>query len=296
MAKTIGVIVQDVKQETDAHVREHENKVKSVFLHAAGIISIAAIAGAILQYLYNTGYYAVYHISKECIVINLQKYLKFSTILFLVIQLVPNYLIMNKNYIVLNKTGIDVKRYIIGLTIILAGVLGLNLFSVIPLWVIGVTVLLLSISLELVHIRWKNIDSKLNKRITRWQEKKTRERLVEDRIWFSYAPSWIGLIALLLVFAPSYGELQAKAKKEYQLFTVNDESYAVVVDLNDKVIAEKASVDSNILSIDTERYLYVKKDAIAFTNASFEDVILSSHKNMADELPVDETTLENNEP
>jgi len=75
MGKTFGDIVQDAKNETDAYVQAHSRTVKSIFSQVAGFISIAAIARAIFQYLYKTGYYSIYGISKDCIVINLQKYL-----------------------------------------------------------------------------------------------------------------------------------------------------------------------------------------------------------------------------
>lgn len=276
MGKTFGDIVQDAKNETDAYVQAHSRTVKSIFSQVAGIISIAAIAGAIFQYLYNTGYYSIYGISKDCIVINLQKYLKFSSTLFLVLQLVPRYRALNHRYIVAKKTGVDIMRFIIGLSIILSIFLCLNLLTILPLWMVATALLLASGLLELVNVRKKNIDSLLNQKVTRWQEKKTKERLVDDRIWLAYSPAWIGIIVLFLLLTPLYGESQAKHKTEYQLFLKNDETYAVVVDLNDRVIAEKASIEGDELAIDTGLYVYFDKDEIAFVNKAFKSVILRS--------------------
>lgn len=136
-------------------------------------------------------------------------------------------------------------RFIIGLSIILSILLCLNLLTTLPLWMIATALLLASGLLEFVNVRKKNTDSLLNQKVTRWQEKKTKERLVEDRMWLTYSPAWIGLIVLLLLFTPLYGESQATHKTEYQLFSKNDEAYAVVVDLNDRVIAEKANIEGD---------------------------------------------------
>lgn len=276
MEKTLGDIVQDVKKETDIHVQAHSRTMKSILSQVAGIISIAAIAGAVLQYLYNTGYYSVYGVSKECIVINLQKYLKFSSTLYLVLQSVPPYHALNKKNTVTGKTGFDMARFTMGLSIFVAIFLCLNLLTTLPLWMVATALLLASGLLEFVNVRKKNIDSLLNQKVTRWQEKKTKGRLVEDRMWLTYSPAWIGLIVILLLLTPLYGKLQAKKKTEYQMFSKNDETYAVVLDINDRVIAEKASIEDDVITIDSEYYVFFDKDGIAFTNKTYESVILHS--------------------
>ena len=67
----------------------------------------------------------------------------------------------------------------------------------------------------------------------------------------------------------------ARSTDCFQVFDYKDEQYAVIIDFEDAIIAQKASIDNKDIALDITQYLYLDKDGLEFSCHEFEKVVRS---------------------
>lgn len=101
------------------------------------------------------------------------------------------------------------------------------------------------------------------------------EDMIETSIFNTYYIGYgLCVLALVVVLAPTFGEINARALRKYQSFIYEKEQYVVIIDYSDRMLAQRARIDQNMLYIDTSEYCYFSKENIHFVYNTYDDVII----------------------
>ena len=104
--------------------------------------------------------------------------------------------------------------------------------------------------------------------------------MVNDRFFYScFYKGGLFIIVLAITIVPYLGKLSAKAKREYQIITVDDASYAVIFTEADRYLVQSATVQGEELTIDTSSFKYFDKDAGEVRYLQFDEVALEKTDN-----------------
>lgn len=118
------------------------------------------------------------------------------------------------------------------------------------------------------------------------------EDTVQDSIFAAYYIKYgIFAIALPFVVAPMMGQFSANAQREYQTCVVNDMTYAVVVDYEDKVLVQQAIEQGEMLQIDTSSFTYFDKKNIVLRYKEYTSVSIGPLEE--DDQPINQNNLWN---
>lgn len=68
------------------------------------------------------------------------------------------------------------------------------------------------------------------------------------------------------------GEISSLARRDYQTYTSDGKTYAVIVDLDDEVISQRAEIQGNVLNIAVNEYTYHSKEGKSFTYTKYSEI------------------------
>lgn len=271
-------------------IRENERRsAKKTFENIAAIISILAIFLSIVLYAYNYGYCKVFNLPVHCVPIDLKRYLPFAINIVSMLLYILYYATHYKTDKVLEKNRINIMRIFYGFAIVLYFInynLINNVIGTIWTFIISLT---LPLIIELMLYRLKQ--PRKNKPVNENEHKTLLEDSVYDMLLYnSYIKPGTFILILTVTLASPFGQLKAKAADQYQTFSCNNTLYAVVVDYDEKVLAQEAIETEKTLTIKTDYYLYIPKDTVTFSYNKYDDVIISastekegSNENTSDE-------------
>ena len=250
------------------------NKGKELFEHSATYISTLAIVMIIVLYAYYTGYLRQYNVPLECMKLDLKSYIPLAT-QFIVLSIWGlNYISYAKADKLMKKNRFHFLRVFYGVLIISVLLYYNHLNKVFG----SITVVFISIGIpvavELLHYFFSR--PARNKIISSIEFNMLVEDFTYNNIFNTFFfRCGIFIIMFLVILAPIVGSLSAKSRSVYQVCENNGTKYAVIIDYDDRVLAEKVSEVENKLSIDTSSYHYFLKDDMTFENKEYEKVIIN---------------------
>ncbi|MBQ5991438.1 MAG: hypothetical protein IJL62_02705 [Clostridia bacterium] len=284
--------MKDVAIEAESITRPFEEKTKKqrkfVVENATAIIAFLTIGLLIILFAYNKGFYGVYNVPVECIPVDLKSYLPIAiqgiSVLVWVIMIISYF----KTDIALNRYKFNFVRVLYGhmvlMNIMIANnynillnkveiaipstnrvfPLGRILFIIIPAFV--------SIGVELIILFLRK--PRKNTNLSKQEFAMKRHDFVFSRFFRSYYKGWIFIFVMAVLAVPILGKLSAKAKREYQIITVDEATYAVIFTETDRFLVQSATVQDKLLMIDTSSFRYYDKDAGDVRYLQFDEVVL----------------------
>ena len=250
---TKGAVFREAREKIKPVINETEGKKNKLFENVAAIISLAVIVFSIVLYAYNTGYCRVFNLPPEVMSLDMKRFLPLAVQLFGITTFLLSYISSLKADRALKKNCFNLTRILWGACIVLH-FLSANNFTVwIGNWWSFLLALLIPLLAE-VMLYWAKRPKK-DRKVDEVAHQIVLEDAVHDSIFYTYYFKYgIFLVVLPMVFAPMLGEFSAKAQREYQTCVVQEVTYAVIVDYEDKALVQHAVVQENALQIDTGSY------------------------------------------
>lgn len=298
LQKEPSMTMKDVVIEAESIAKpfEEESKKKRSYLikNATAIIAFLTVGLLIILYAFNTGYYGIFSIPVECISVDLKSYIPVAIQVIGLAMLIIRYISLVKTDVALQENTINPIRIFYGAIVlisiitynhyhILLDTIRINLPTInkyIPVGMILVFVIPIAISigaeLYIYLLRKPRKNTKLNR-----QEYTMRKKdMVNDRFFYSYFyKGGLFIIVLAITIVPYLGKLSAKAKREYQIITVEDASYAVIFTEADRYLVQSATVQGKKLTINTSSFQYFDKDVGEVRYLQFDEVAIEKTDN-----------------
>lgn len=246
---------------------------KKLLEHTGAIISISIVVLTLALYAYNKGYCSVYNLPPECMPLNITSYLPLALQLCCITIYLLTYISSLKTTKILNKNRISLIRILYGWFIIH------TLFNNIQTFVGGPWFLLIALAIpivvEILFVLKKRQHKNRNKRITPIEYNIMLDNMIETSIFNTYYIGYgLCVLVLVVVLAPTFGEINARTLREYQSFIYEKEQYVVIIDYSDRMLAQRVRVEQNTLYIDASEYCYLSKENIHFVYNVYDDVII----------------------
>lgn len=264
-------IFREAQEKIKPIINEIEGRKKKLIENAAVIISSSVIALSIILYAFNKGYCEVFNLPTEVMSLDMTRLLPLAFqilsiaiyILFYISSLKADR-VLKRNRFSLGRTG--------WLFLIISHFFSVNnVPAVIGRWWSLLLICLISVMVEIVRYRAKKL--KKAAKVTEAEHQLVMEDTVQESIFATYYIR-CGIFAIVLPFviAPVLGEFSANAERNYQTCIVNEITYAVVVDYEDKVLVQQAAEQNGTLQIDTSSYTYFDKKEIVLQYKEYTSV------------------------
>jgi hypothetical protein len=264
----------DAAKEAQNLTKDFEEKVKSkekkFIENAAVIISVATIVLFIVLYAYSTGYYQVYGIPSNYFKMDLMMYLPVAIQICGLFMWMTYYFGSWKTDRVLKKNKINLLRIFWGFTIIMY-ILDSN--GIIRSWSLLCSVII-AVIVEVVNYLTPKIKLNKNMELSGVEYKYKVEDMTDDRIQFIVFRKGVFIVILLVLFAPSWGQLKAINRTDYEIFDVEEETYVVIVDYQETALVQNAQMQGAELLIDTAIYKIIDKKDIDIKYKKFDRVTI----------------------
>lgn len=268
---TKGDIFREAQEKIKPITSEIEGRKKKLVENAAVIISFSAIALSVILYAFNTGYCKVFNLPAEVMSLDMTQLLPLVFQILSIATFILLYISSLKTDRALKRNRFNLVRILWGAYIISRFFSVNNVPSVIGKWWYLILTGLIPIVVEAM-IYWIKKPKKAQK-VTVAEHQIVLEDTVRDSIFATYYIKY-GIFAIVLPFAvaPMLGQFSASAQREYQTCVVNEITYAVVVDYEDKVLVQQAAEQNGTLQIDTSSYTYFDKKDIVLQYAEYASV------------------------
>lgn len=221
----------------------------------------------IVLYAYYSGYYKVFNIPENYYILDLRTYLSAAVQLCGVYVYFTHYFSAVKTDQILRKKRFNWSRIFWGVIMVWYILNANNMSRGLPLIFLCIP-LLLEVFL---YIRKKPFKDKV---ISDAEYTVMLEDYINTRIQGRFFIHGL-IIVLIVLIAPLWGELKANVKNEYEMLEVDNVSYAIIVDYQDKAVVQKATVSGNDIIIDTENYMLIDKENIIINNCQFNKAIIN---------------------
>jgi len=264
-------VFREAQEKIKPITNEVEVRKKKLVENAAVIISFSVIALSIILYAFNTGYCKVFNLPTEVMSLDMTRLLPLVFQILSIATFILLYISSLKADCALKKNRFNLVRIIWGAYIVSHFFSVNNVPSVIGKWWNLLLIYLIPIMVE-VMIYWAKKPKKIAK-VTEAEHRTVLEDTVQDSIFATYYIKY-GIFAIVLPFvvAPMMGQFSANAQREYQTCVVNDMTYAVVVDYEDKVLVQQAIEQGEMLQIDTSSFTYFDKKNIVLRYKEYTSV------------------------
>lgn len=255
---------------------EEEKKKKRTYLfsNAATYISIFVIVLSVVLYSYNKGYSSVYCIPVNTIPIDVKRYIPVAVQVLGVTTWILYYVSTVQQERTLKKRKYNLLRVMYGYTVLSVLMTYNNIDQFLgTIWRIAIP-LVVSVVTELALFYLHK--PKKSKAIDEITYKIRTEDYVFDRILSTYLGRYgIGVLVIAVILAQPVGRLSARAKCDYQIFTCDYKTYAVIVEYDDKVLAQEIIENEDTLSIDVSSYKYIEKNGLKLIYKKYENVVFT---------------------
>ena len=257
--------------------KKHEEKYKDIVKHSALIITLLTIFSIIVLYAYNTGVLGKYNIPNNYISINLQSYIPIIMNFCGIYYMCVLYCVQWKTDEIFNKKGFNFLKLLYAELIFFTVVNWLGFEGKVS----AIVSLLVPIVFELIlHFATKKQKESKNEEITDEQLYKQKvESYVHDSLSFLfYNKKGLCFLIIAIILAPSLGTMYANNKIDYEIISIEENNYAIIVDYLDGAVVQKAQINKNELIIDTTSYQLISKENINIEYKEFEKVTLKGAK------------------
>lgn len=290
------IVEKAIKAVAPVAQRE-EKRIKGAIENIAIITTMITIGAYVVMYAYKVGYYMRFNIPAACVRVDLKDYLPLLLLIGSMSLCALWYIIELKSDQVLNKRGFNILRIFYGFAIVSEILRRIGIFHLVPSWAFFLISISLSVLIEglICFIRRKKTRTKQKEGSPIMQEVVFENTVHSIFIHRYYIRTGIFILALASSLGPLAGQLIAEAKKDFQMFQINEASYAVIEDYGDSVISQRAIIDGDNLSINTSSYLYSQKDGIKFEYYTFDSVCKekSDHGKEVEDENKDPVIMEN---
>lgn len=270
-----GNILQPFREEQ----RDRHGK---LLTHAGTIISVFVVVASIILFNYNLGYSRTYNLPVNSMSISMTNLLPLAAQICGGGILIITYIRHLLSDRLLGKTKYSIMRLFYGFLFCLCLIVANQFQTILGRFFSIIISLAVSAFVELcVYLYGRKIYGSKKDNVA--IDKLTYDFLVEEYVFSSAFPGYrnsiiAAIIIAAIMLASSFGLLSAKAKREYSVFDYENESYAVIIDYNDKVLAQKILLSDDSMEIDTNTYYYYQKENIEFALVKFEDVKINKQE------------------
>lgn len=254
---------------------EKEKKRKHLLNNAAAYTTIMVIVLSAALYSFNSGYSSVYNIPVSAMPVNLKSYIPVTVQFIGVTTWILYYISTIQQEKALKRRKYNLMRVMYGFTVI-SVLMEYNHIDRYFKTVFRIAIpLIISLIVELaLYYRRRPVK---NKTIDELTYRMRTEDYVFDRILYSYLVRYgICILVLAVIFARPYGRLSANAKSDYQVFTFHHRMYAVILEYDDRVLAQEVTNDDDTLSIDITDYRYIDKSGLKLHYKEYDSVVLQA--------------------
>lgn len=272
-------IIIEAQEKIKPITNEVEGRKKKLIENAAVIISFSVIVCSIILYAFNTGYCRVFNLPIDVMLLDMTRLIPLAVQILSIASFGLLYISSFKADRVLKKNRFSLIRIMWGFFIVSSLFSMNNAYAVVGRLLGWLFSCLIPLSVELM-IYWLKKPKK-NKKVTEVERQVVLEDTVRDSIFATYyIKHGIFLVVLPLILAPGLGEFSARAEREYQTCVVQDATYAVIVDYEDKVLVQPAVDENGSLRIYTSNYAYFDKKDIVLRYSKYESVSIGADKEM----------------
>ena len=267
---------------------KHKKKIEWLIENYALVLTYLTIGLLSTLYSFKLGYLRVFNIPGEYISVSLYEYIPLAIQIFGVYIYITMYIALFKTDETLNRFVYNPLRAMYGGFVLLSLSIS-NFGSLAPEWVYWIISMALSFAFEFLVYRLRNINNPKQKKSNKKKklideyraEMYFEDKLVDYYRGKYYVKCWIGIIIIAVLFSPFLGRLKANANRDFQIFTIENQEYAVIIDRGEYVIAEEATIESCKLHVNNEKYLYLNKEGLTFRFMNFEEVYIGEENNHA---------------
>ena len=265
--------ISDLKQNK-------ERNFKSILEHFGVVISLSVIVLSMILFAYNKGFCSVYNLPISVLSIDISRFLPIAVQLLGVAFYIAIYI----SYIITDqlerKFHFSITRVLIGASICSYIIIHNRSFLAYGIWMI-LLALVIPLLLELFLLLLSKIINKpiKNEYIDQDRFKHEKREYIISSVISRNTKIVICIMALALSLSSLAGIILANIKREYQVFENDNQSYAVIVDYSDKVLAQRCSfTDDSLLTIDTNQYLVISKEQKEYAYVFFKNVSLNKQE------------------
>lgn len=254
-------------------------KIERIWENVATIISLLVIELTLALFVYNEGYGSVYNIPAKIMPLDLKMYLPFAAFIVSISVYIICYMTIKRRDNVFKKDKFNWEA-VAWLGLICLTILNrLHMEKIIGMVACIVVSVIIALLFEVFLLRAKRLKNRNfeNKEISEQEKENKIEDYIWNRLFYVYMFRYgVAVIIILTSLAFLLGTTNAKVKSEYQICVYDSQTYAVIVDYDDRVLAEKAYINDNSITISTGTYRYLPKDSMELSFKSFKSVTIQN--------------------
>lgn len=254
-------------------------KIERIWENVATIISLLVIELTLALFVYNEGYGSVYNIPAKIMPLDLKMYLPFAAFIVSISVYIICYMTIKRRDNVFKKDKFNWEAVAWPGLICLTILNRLHLEKIIGMVACIVVSVIIALLFEVFLLRAKRLKNRNfeNKEISEQEKENKIEDYIWNRLFYVYMFRYgVAVIIILTSLAFLLGTTNAKVKSEYQICVYDSQTYAVIVDYDDRVLAEKAYINDNSITISTGTYRYLPKDSMELSFKSFKSVTIQN--------------------
>lgn len=255
---------------------EAKKKRKELLNNAATVISILTIGIFVTLYYYYSGYCKVYNIPINCAPIDIKSFIPVAGYAMTIFLWLLFYVIEVREDRLLKRNILNPLRIMYGVLVFQSLFFSIHLDYLIgklPCVIIAVFISLIS-EILMFYIHKPKKENKIDKRTLNVKV----ENRIHDRLFFSYyVKTGLYCVFIAIVLVPYIGKLFASTKRDYSIFQKSGKAYAIIIEYDDKVLAQCAQISENSLFINNKSYEYFEKNEIELQYKTFDSVSIKEY-------------------
>lgn len=265
-------------------VKEKQKKQrKTIFENFGIIVTLSVIVLSMVLFAYDKGYCETYNLPSLVFSFDVTRFIPIGAQFISILIYLFIYISSVLTDKITKHKKFSIIRVLLGSSICSWFILMNHYIYALGLWCILIMVLLpILFELALLFF-WKITDVRIeNTKINEDDFEYEKRDIIRNSVFPEYSLKMIAsIISLIVIFSPIIGKFNAVTQREYQVFVDNNQAYAVIVDYSDKVLAQKAKINKDFLTIETSDYSYFLKENVKYVWVRFKDVKIHKKENNA---------------
>jgi len=263
--------ILEARNKTKEYEKKKNKTVGEMIKNAAVILSVSAVILLFILYAYCRGYYGVFNIPENYFNLDLQNYLPVVFQMCGVFMYFSYYFSSIKKDKILKKRRINFLRVFWGVMIVLCILNANNVKGIILYILFCILSCIIFMCIELFF--YLGGETRSDKEISNIEYQFILENYIEDFVMLSLYKIF-GITIVVVLLAPYWGKFQAHLKNNYEVLTIDNQQYSIIVNHLDKAVVQKVSINGNELVVHTDSYMLVSKENIVIQNKRYDIVII----------------------
>ena len=263
---------------------EQHKKYKNFLLNVVSTITIIAVGLTWVLFAYNEGYASIYRLPAQVIPLDLRAYLPFATKMVPAFIYAVYYIAFKYSDKFFKKKRFDWGAVAYGFIIIKIVLNNFYVERAIGQFGSFFIAVVASLVIEAIPLLMKKTSDRIDfdKKIDNQMKKIKVEDYIWDRIiYFVLIRCRLVVVLVCITLAIFVGKLSAKTNPSYQICIYDSQTYAVIIDYEDKVLVENAYITNNSIIISTQNYRYLQKDSLELSFCTFDSVLIQNYLPLA---------------